>query len=255
MLLTIPYPIYHDPIIDIIKDNIVSHNSKTNPPRAYIGASSIGDDCELKLWLRYNKVDLRAPIAAKLLMAANDGHRSELLAAEYLRAIPGIELLTHQLDGTQYGFKLLDGKYKGHTDGIITGIPLAPKTPHIWENKCCNEEKFKTLGALINKLNIKEVLKNWNETYYMQAISLMHNMGFTRHYTTVWLAGNRDLLTIRTDCNPELGELLNKKAERIINASNPPVGISTNPSFYKCKPSWCEFAHNCPSLKTGIFSR
>lgn len=236
-----------DPLIDIILNNIKKAASE-EVKRAYVGASSIGEECELKLWLRLNFPDRAAEREAKLVMAANDGHRGEVLAAEYLSQVPGVSLLTHNSLGKQFGFSLYEGKYKGHADGIITGIPLAPGTPHIWENKVCSLEKFNKLKALIFKYGVKDALKNWNYTYYCQAIALMHNMNFSRHYTTVWAAGMRDLITLRTNNDPLLGKLLNEKALRIINATHPPVGVSTNPSYYLCKENFCEFSATCPSI-------
>jgi hypothetical protein len=237
-----------DPLIDQIFHYIELEAAKEKP-RQYVGASSIGHECELYLWLKYRHPEKAAPRKAKLILAANDGHRSEDLAATYIRnANPDIKLWTYKDDGTQYGFSALNGEFKGHVDGIIEGIPLAPKTPHIWENKSCNQKKFDDLKNKIEKCGSKGALEQWNYQYYCQAIINMDYFDLTRHYMTVWLAGNRDLITLRTEANPLLATSLTRKAERIITATTPPIGISSNPSFYKCKKDFCEFSENCPSI-------
>lgn len=235
-----------DPIINVIYDHIETVAAKERP-RNYIGASSIGEECELRLWLKYRHADKAMPRTAKLILAANDGHRGEDLAACYLRQVPGVELWTHQ-DGKQYGFVDFEGEFKGHIDGIIKGIPLAPTTTHIWENKVCNEKKYNELKKIVEKHGMKEALYYWDYKYYCQAVINMDYFDIERHYMTVWLAGSRALQTIRTNSNKELAEQLKAKAQRIIKAQTPPIGISQNPNWYKCKPEFCEFSENCPSI-------
>ena len=236
-----------DPLIEQIFSNIEAQ-ALQEKPRYYIGASSIGDECELKLWLKRNHADKAAPRKAKLILAANDGHRGEDLAATYIRQVPDIKLDTHKSDGGQYGFSDFGGEFAGHIDGIISRIPQAPKTEHIWENKVCNQKKFDELKKLIEKYGNKQALEQWNYQYYCQAVVYMDYFSLTRHYTTVWLAGCRDLITMRTEENKLLAAQLKSKAERIIKAKTPPIGINSNPSFYKCKKEWCEFSEVCPSI-------
>ena len=236
-----------DTLINDIFAYIESEAAK-EPARGYVGASSIGHECELYLWLKFRHPEKAAPRKAKLILAANDGHSSEDIAAAYLRQMPGIELTTLNTDRKQHGFSRLDGQYKGHLDGIIKGIPQAPVTPHIWENKSCNEKKFNDLQNKIEKYGSKAALEQWNYQYYCQAVVNMHHFEINRHYMTVWLAGNRDLITLRTEANPGLAEQLKNKADRVRKYEVPPFGISTNASFYKCKKEFCEFAEKCPSI-------
>jgi hypothetical protein len=239
-----------DLLIESIYKNIEDEAEKEKP-RGYIGASSIGDECELKLWLTYKKPELKKKRKAELIMAANDGYRSEDLVAGLIRQSPyNIELITHDKNGKQLGFSDLDGNYKGHWDGLITGIPQAPKTQHIWEHKAKNQKFYDTLTKLKEKVSEKSLLEEWDYNYYCQAVTYMHYSATTRHYTTVALAGTGKLQSIRTNENPSLAKHLRNKAERITKYISPPAGISTNPSFYKCK--WCDFYENCPSINKNI---
>lgn len=243
-----------DPLIEQLY-KLIEEDALMEVPRSYVGASSIGDKCERKLYYRYKEPEKAAPRKAELVLAANDGFRSEELAAEYLARLPGIEIVTHKClggDGNggikieQFGFSDLDGKYKGHIDGMITGIPQAPKTTHIWENKCVNDKKFTKLQNIIDKFDKKAVLEQWDYNYYCQAIVYMDYFDLTRHYTTVWLAGSRKLLTIRTSANPALAKQLKEKAQRIINYPFPPAKLSENPSWFECK--FCEFSEYCHNV-------
>ena len=235
-----------DLLLQAIYQHIEDEAAKEKP-RGYIGASSIGDDCELKLWLQYRHPELAKKRHAELILAANDGHRGEDLMAAYIRQIPGIELITHSANGKQLGFNDLGGLYCGHWDGLITGIPQASKTTHTWEHKVKNQKFYDALTKLKDKYDEKQVLQEWDYLYYCQAVTYMEYNGTTRHYTTVALAGSRKFQSIRTNANPALAKTLRDKAQRIINYPSAPCGISTNPAWFACK-HMCDFYDNCPSM-------
>ena len=238
---------------DLLLESIKSHiedEAKKERPRGYIGASSIGDECELKLWMQYKHPHLAKSRKAKLILAANDGYRSEDLMAGLISQVKGVDLITHDENGKQIGFSDLNGLYRGHWDGLITGVPQAPITQHVWEHKAKNQKFYDALTKLKDKIDEKEVLKEWDYTYYCQAVVYMDYSGCTRHYMTVAAAGTRDFQSIRTNENPQLAAQLKQKAQRIINYPIAPTGISSNPSFYKCK--WCDFIENCPSINKNI---
>lgn len=236
---------YKDPLINTLYEMIEDERA-SELPRAYVGASSIGDECERKLYYQLREPEKAENAKAELILAANDGHRSEDLMAAYLRKIPGIELQTHGANGKQLGYSDLNGQYRGHADGIISGILLAPKTPHVWEHKCKNDKFYNALTKLKEKHDIKDVLRAWDYNYYCQAVTYMHYFDIKRHYTTVVLAGTRKLQTIRTNCNPNLAKELREKAQRVLSYTSVPYGISENPAFFKCK--WCFYRNYCHGL-------
>lgn len=237
---------YKDGLIEAIYKHI-EEEAANEKPRAYVGASSIGDECERKLYYQLREPSKSSERKAPLILAANDGHRGEDLFASYIRQVEGVKLVTHKPDGKQLGFADLDKMFKGHCDGIIEGIPQAPKTPHIWEHKVKNEKFYKALETLIKKLNIKDVLKKWDYVYYCQAVVYMHYFDCTRHYMTVGAAGSRKFQSIRTNANPVLAKQLIEKAKRIISYTSAPYGISENSSYFQCK--WCFFYKHCHKLK------
>lgn len=210
--------------------------------RDYLGASIIGHECLRFLYYSYNNYP-RKPFSAKTLMTFESGHRSEDLAAERLRMIPNIRLLTHKEDGNQYGFSDFDGKFKGHYDGGIRGLLEAPKTWHIWEHKEVNEKGFKEFYKLRNQHGYKNVLKAWKPMYYAQHQVYMHYTKMTRGFLTVSTMGGREYLSCRTNYNKNDAEFYIRKAKMIIDAQQPPQKLSNQPDFFQCK--WCDFKEVC----------
>lgn len=228
-----------DPTLAEIDNILEREHAANNKRRDYIGASSIGDSCSRKLWYRLNEKDNEVFDAATI-RRFNDGHRSEAIIIDLLRKVPGIELHTYnQETGEQYGF--VDGKFKGHYDGIIHGILEAPLTWHIFEAKCVNEKSFEKLKKLKQE-DEKTALKNWNPVYYGQAVTYMDYEGLTRHYMIVCTPGVRDYISIRTEANPTMAAALRLKAKRISEATEAPERIG-GPDWWECR--FCYWHGKC----------
>ena len=127
-----------DPTLDALDQQLIRDNPPTQ--RTYVGGSVIGQDCERALWYSFRWA-LENVFDAVTLCRFADGHASEAIVAERLRAIPGLRLWTEAEDGNQYGYQDLGGHLRMHLDGVIKGLVQAPKTPHAWEHKCVNERK------------------------------------------------------------------------------------------------------------------
>ncbi len=236
-MVKVPIPKPSDPTLDAIDAMLVAESLRESK-RDYLGASSIGEPCERKLWYSLNSE--REAFKADTLRRFIDGHRTEELIVSWFRKLPFIELKTHKENGEQYGFT--DGKFKGHYDGMIKGILQAPKTWHIFEVKCTNENNFKKLKALVEK-NEKSALAEWSPTYYAQAVVYMAAEGFTRHYLVCATPGGRELTSVRTDENPKFAAYLSQKAHRIIDAKEPPMRLSNHADWYQCK--MCSYHKVC----------
>lgn len=227
--------------------------ASSEAPRPYLGASQIGDPCARKLWYGFRWAGRRA-IPASGLRRINDGHRGEQVMIDLLRAVEGITLWTEDPEqpGHQIGFQSAGGHFRGNLDGIIQGLLQAPKTPHVWENKVCNEGKFRKLEKLKAEKGEKQALEAWDEIYFAQAQIYMHFMEITRHYLTVATPGVRDIVSCRTNYQPKVAKGLISKAHRIITANRPPLKISENPGWYQCK--LCDFHSFCHSLELPVKS-
>lgn len=233
--------IYTDPTLEAVH-RVQEAEFNASPPRGYLGASSLGHQCERMLYYSYNGARSE-PTKYHGVYAIEDGHRSEDLIAARLRKVENVTLYTHDSEGKQFGFSDMDGKFRGHIDGVITGLLQAPKTPHVWENKAVNEKKYGEFLKARDKFGEKAALQNWDYVYYIQALLYMHYMMLDRHYLTVCTPGGRDIASCRTDAVPVHAEAMKKKAKRIIEATSEPVRIMDDPTYYVCK--WCRFRGVC----------
>ena len=240
-MATINYSV--DPTLAAL-DALHTQASSHDAPRRYLGASLIGQECARRIWFSFRWA-LPRSFPATSYRAIQDGHRGEAQMAGWLRTVPGIELWTTDPDDPQrpIGFVACSGHFRGHLDGIISGLYQAPKTPHVWEHKVCNETKWAKLVKLIQQHGEKAALALWDAVYYAQAQVYMHQMDLTRHYLTVGTPGNRQLVSCRTEYRAQAAKVLLKKAEQIITADRPPLKISDNPTWWQCKT--CDYYALC----------
>ena len=234
-------PMAVDPTIQALK-KLEQQDALKQSPRDYLGASLIGDACARKVWYSYHNY-AREPFSAETLWNFQDGHRTEDLIAERLRKLDFIDLRTHDENGNQFGFEDFDGKFRGHCDGFILGLKQAPNVWHVWECKASAEKKYNEFLKLVTTIPEKRVLKKWNENYYAQAQLYMHYFNVNRHYMTVAKAGGRDILSCRTEYDPETAEYYRDRAYKIINAQTEPERISDKPDFWLCR--FCDYSKEC----------
>lgn len=239
-------PLQNDPTLEAMKRVCEERAAKVTKERDYLGASLIGEECVRKVWYSYNHYP-RQPFSASTLWNFEDGHRIEDIIADRLRLIPGIQLWTHQENGQQYGFSALNGKFRGHVDGVIKGLLQAPKAPHVWENKCSAQKKFDEFKALKVKHGEKNTLKEWNYNYFVQAQLYMHYLQIDRHYMTVALAGGRDIDSCRTEYQGEVAEKYINRADSVLKAKDEPPRLSDKPDFWLCR--FCDFKDVCHGQK------
>ncbi len=227
-----------DPLVRLI-DQVILEEHASEPPRHYLGASSIGEECSRKLWYRYN--GHKENFDAETLRRFSDGHDTEAKIIRWLERCPGIELYTRGNEGTQIGFSNYDGRFKGHYDGIGRGFPQAPKTWHIVEIKCVGEKAFKELEKL-KAQNEKTAIELWKTEYSDQVQIYMHMEKLTRSIHIVSTPGARNLISVRSEYNKDRAEVLLMKAKRIIDSKVPLEKIGGR-DFWKCK--MCSFRKIC----------
>lgn len=230
-----------DPTLAAI-DTALEARAAGEESRPYFGMSSAGDECARKLFLRFRWA-AREQFAARTLKAFADGHAGEALQAERLRLVPGLKLYTTDDHGEQFALEALGGHLRGHLDGVIVGLLQAPKTPHVWEHKQVNSDKFKALQKAIADQGEKDALEAWDGVYFKQAQLYMKHADLKRHYLTVSTPGGRDTIAVRTEYQAAKAAALVERAEKIIFAASPPEKISTDPTFWLCK--WCSFHAHC----------
>jgi len=207
------------------------------PPRPYLGASSIGENCSRKLWLRFRFV--REKFDAETLKKFRDGHITEKTIVSQLKLLPSLTL-----EGTgehQIEIADVDLHFRGHLDGTVMGLLEAPKTKHVLEIKAVADKKFNEIKKYKLELGEKLALRKFSPTYYAQIVLYMYKMGLTRAFHVFASAGGRAWVSIRTEEDVSFAKSLIEKARRIIYANDAPTGVSQD--SIDCK--YCSFAGIC----------
>ena len=218
-------------------DRAIERNDEERVARRYLGMSSIGIECERRLWYAYHEagVGITKNDAASVRIFQS-GHDAEAIIARLLQATPGITLdITDPKTGGQLGVEDFGGEFRGHLDGVIRGLVDDPGNDYVWEAKCVNEKKF---ADFRKKKDIAEdtALRSWDAIYYAQAQCYMGYSGIHRHYLTVCTPGVRQWEAVITPFDLDAFEAIRSKAVRIINAKLYPLSrISNDPSWHQCK--------------------
>jgi hypothetical protein len=127
-------------VINACVERAIAAVHADDPPRSYLGASLIGDECSRKIQFEWMAAATAIPARVRSIFAR--GHffeaesRAQLIAAGFVFA-PSDAL----------GFIAVDGMIAGHADGIIIHAPeaLDLATPAIWEHKGLNARNFRAV--------------------------------------------------------------------------------------------------------------
>ena len=208
-------------------------NDAEDGNRPHLGASLIGHACERYLWLTFRWVDAKK-FPGRMLRLFETGQLEEARFVKNLRRI-GVEVHDVTPDGRQWRVSDLGGHFGGSMDGACVGLPEAPKTWHVLEFKTHNDKSF-------NDLTKNGVAKAKPQHYAQMQIY----MGLTGMERAMYLAVNKntdELYSERVDFDPVEFAKLKARAERVINANEPPLRCSNDPSWYVCK--MCDFHAHC----------
>lgn len=208
---------------------------RLDKPRAYLGGSVLGRECERQLWYSFRWATGGEKFDGRMLRLFDRGQREEAVFVQELR---GIGCTVHDIDpstGQQFRFKSVAGHAGGGIDGVALKVPEAPKTWHVLEAKTHNAKSF----AALQKSGVQEA----KPEHYAQMQIYMRWGQLTR---ALYLAVNKDtdeLYAERVREDSAAQDALEVKAARIIYAPEPLPGISTDAAFYKCK--FCPAAQVC----------
>ncbi len=205
-----------------------SEKDQEDPRRPHLGASLIGDSCDRKIWYTFRWADL-ALHDGRTLRIFRRGKREEAELLADLRAV-GYELesLENRISG-------VDGHFGGTLDGVIRGIPAAPKTWHVLELKTSNTKRW----AELSKHGVQEA----QPRHYAQVQAYMHGVKLDR---ALYLAVNKDderIYEERIPLDQLFAQRLFDKAHRLIHQQHVPGRISDDPGWYECRS--CDFHSIC----------
>jgi hypothetical protein len=211
---------------------------KPQQNRPHLGASQIGKECERALWYGFRWA--KSPsFDGRMLRLFDRGHKEEARFIEELRGI-GVEVYDRDdATGDQIRISAVDGHFAGSCDGVGRGFPEAPKSWAVIEFKTSSNKLFEKLK--------KEGIKAAKYEHFCQATIYGYFLELDR---AMYLVANKDTDEIYCEwihLDKDLAEKLVAKAERIIKATEPPPGISTDPGWYQCK--FCDFYSLCHEEK------
>jgi hypothetical protein len=129
--------------------------------------------------------------------------------------------------GDQWRVSACNGHFGGSLDGVAKGLPEAPKTPAVLEFKTHSNKSFLDLG--------KNKVQTSKPQHYAQMQIYMGLMDLKR---ALYMAVNKDtddLYTEWVEFHQATFDQLLARAQRLIEMTQPPAGISTDPANWQCK--------------------
>jgi hypothetical protein len=207
-------------------------NDADSGNRPHLGASLIGHACERYLWMTFRWVESKK-FPGRMLRLFETGQLEEARFVANLRRI-GIEVHDVDATGNQWRVSDIGGHFGGSMDGAARGFPEAPKTWHVVEFKTHSEKSFKELSKGVQTAKPQ---------HYAQMQVYMGLTGMDRAFYMAVNKNTDELYTERVEFDQVEFARLKARAERVINAAEPPLKISEDPSWYVCK--MCDFHEHC----------
>jgi hypothetical protein len=196
------------------------HAAKPDRPRPHLGASMLGHHCDRWLWLSFRWAS-REEFEGRILRLFRRGHSEEATIIADLRAV-GVDVR-----GTQARVDF-GAHVSGSIDGVAeSGIPEAPKTPHLLEFKTHALKSF-------NDLTAKGVRAS-KPMHYTQMQVYMHGMKLTRALYVAVCKDDDRIHAERVRYDKEHAERAIARGRAITLAERMPPPISTDPTWYQCR--------------------
>jgi len=218
-----------------------------NEFRPHLGASIIGRKCERQLYYSFRWAKTPS-FPGRVLKLFNRGHTEEERFVADLNSI-GCNVMEFDADGNQWRFEDCKGHFGGSADGIIaSGVPEAPKSPHIVEMKTHSEKSFNDL--------VSKGVKESKHEHFIQMNTYMglsgRKWGAKFHIKrALYMAVNKnndDLYCERIRFDPDIFEETMEKAEHIIFSDIcPPPMPQASAQWYECK--FCDYYGVCHQKK------
>lgn len=232
-------------MINALIDQALSEQRSKEPPRSYLGASRLGNECLRALQFEYTNTPQDQELTGDKLRIFALGHLIEGLITEWLR-MAGFHLVTTIPAGPDYGeqigFSQLNGKIRGHRDGVFIDGPDFLKYPCLWECKGLGHKYFMQLK--------REGLKKYSPVYYGQVQT--YQAYFNLQNPAIFTAIDKDncqMLHLPIEFDPAVAQACSDNGLQVIRACEAREllpRISQDPSFYKCK--LCSYHNFCHTL-------
>lgn len=208
--------------------------------REYLGWSEIGAECERQLWYGFrwawhNRID------GRLARLFDSGHREEARLIKDLRDI-GCTVWDRDDDGNQFAVQSHGAHSRGHVDAVVTGLPEAPKTAHVFDAKTISRK-------WMDKLQ-KDGFEKTFPKYHAQAHGYMGKLLLKRAMFIFVCKDDDEIYTERIEFDQRVFDYYEGRALRIIKAASPPARLSNDPAWYQCK--FCRFHSICHGTDVAL---
>lgn len=193
-----------------------------------VGLSTLGDPCERNIWYNLRWASPIGDFEARMRRLFERGNQFEPEIVELLRSIGCTVYDTDPATGQQFRVEKWGGHLSGYLDGVVLGVPEAPKTWHTAEFKTHNAKSFREVR--------KHGVKKAKPAHYAQ---MMAGMGLCspRLERAVYIAENKDdsdLYSERIKFDGQEFIELELKAERIIFSDTAPERVSNSADKFPC---------------------
>jgi CRISPR/Cas system-associated exonuclease Cas4 (RecB family) len=199
-----------------------------------LGASQLGESCNRRLWYGFRHVH-REEHEGRMLRLFQTGHREEARIIDDLRAAGIVVYDKDPSTGQQYEYTGLGGHLVCKVDGVVTGLPESPETPHLLEVKSSNKKNFDKIE--------KDGVAKAKPVHYAQ---MQVGMGLAELTRAVYIVACKDddrLYVERVKFDDKAFKALLMRARHVIDAESPPERVSQDPDNFVCR--FCPFAKLC----------
>jgi len=214
-----------------IEEGLETLTAIDEEPRTHLGISEIGKPCSRQIYYKFHWVAFEKH-SGRMQRLFKRGHREEKRFINYLE---GMGCKVYQLDtnGKQFRVSGVMGHYGGSCDGVVI-------TPW-FENPFLLEMKTHNVKSFIHYLD-KGLIKSKSQHYdqmngYGYKMQLQYGIYFPEN------KNDDDIQVTVIKLDWQRGAELERKAEEIIIAKQPPTKISENPDYFECQ--YCAFKQVC----------
>lgn len=206
--------------------------------RPHLGGSRIGHPCDRHLWYGFRWAG-KERFDGRMLRLFQTGHLEEPRFIEDLKSI-GAQVTQVDSAGNRMRIWAFGGHFGGEIDGKGTKLPEAPAKEHLLEFKTHSAKSFDKL--------VKDGVRVSKPLHYAQVQVYMLKTGIEQCLYLARKKDNDDLYAERIKLDVVYAQRMMARAERIIQAEEPPPRISKDHSYFECK--YCNFHNICHGFDT-----
>jgi hypothetical protein len=214
------------------------HEDNQGGARSHMGASVLGHPCDRWLWLSF-RMAVVEKFPGRILRLFRRGQTEEAQVVSDLRAIG----MSVQKTGANQSRVDFGCHVSGSIDGIIeSGVPEAPKTPHVLEIKTHGKKSFESL--------LKDGVEKSKPMHYVQMQMYMAGIKTDRALYVAICKDDDRIYTERVKLDKAVANKGVERGHRLVKADRMPPPISTDPTWFECR--FCaahEFCHKTKLTK------